>query len=283
MCPKPSASPKSSLKEGDQGPMTRTETALSKGNEQAEPLPEELHDQNQSGCPGDADEPAVAAVSPRKFFFMIAVGLGLVGLIHLTPLGDRLSFITDLDTGPLADRGGMAMVWFVSLTALLMTVGVPRLLFYAFGGLAFDFWLGLQLALLGSMLGSFLAFRAARWAGRDWLLQRFGHRKMFAKLAQTRPTATAVAMVRMLPVSNFLLNVGLSLSRVRNRDFLLGTFIGFLPQGVVACLVGSGVGDESLLGASAQIVAACVIVLLFSYWSTRKLRARRQIDQSDSP
>ncbi|NMG02078.1 hypothetical protein, partial [Azoarcus taiwanensis] len=86
---------------------------------------------------------------------------------------------------------------------------------------------------------------------------------------------TSVALVRMLPVSNMILNVGLSLSRVGNRAFLFGTLLGFMPQGVVAVLVGSGVGEEVVLRGAVQIGIAAVILVVVMVWSARRLRARK--------
>lgn len=78
----------------------------------------------------------------------------------------------------------------------------------------------------------------------------------------------------MLPASNMILNVGLALSRVGNRDFLFGTLIDFLPQGVVAVLIGSGVGEEAALRGAAQIGVAAVILVAVMVWSARRSRAR---------
>jgi uncharacterized membrane protein YdjX (TVP38/TMEM64 family) len=160
-----------------------------------------------------------------------------------------------------------AAAWFVVITVLLMAVGTPRLLFFALGGFAFGFWEGLGLALLASLIASFLVFRIARWGGREWLVNSFGHRPLFARIVSVRPTVLSVALVRCLPVSNLVINVGLALSRVRNRAFVWGTLIGFLPQGVVAVLLGSGVADDVPLEGAVQLIAAGVIALLFLVYS----------------
>lgn len=208
----------------------------------------------------------------RKLLILLAVALLLFGFLHFTALGERLHDGPELRA--LMEGGGLeAAVWFVGLTVALMAVGTPRLLFYALGGFAFGFWAGLGLSLLASLLASFIVFRAARWGGRDWLRRRFGQRLLFARIVAVQPTVLSVALVRCLPVSNLVINIGLALSRVRNRAFVWGTLIGFLPQGVVAVLLGSGVSDDVPLEGAVQLVAAGVIALLFLLYSLWRRRA----------
>lgn len=208
----------------------------------------------------------------RKLLILLGVALLLFGLLHFTALGERLQ------DGPamraLMEAGDLeAALWFIGITVLLMCIGTPRLLFYALGGVVFGFWAGLGLSLVGSLLASFIVFRVARWGGRDWLTQRFGQRRLFARIVAVQPTVLSVALVRCLPVSNLVINIGLALSRVRNRAFVWGTLIGFLPQGVVAVLLGSGVADDVPLEGAVQLVAAGAIALLFLLYSLWRRRA----------
>jgi uncharacterized membrane protein YdjX (TVP38/TMEM64 family) len=221
----------------------------------------------------------VASSGARKLLVLLVVVAAALMLLHFTPLGER---VRDWPAyyELLADGGAQAALYFVLLTAGLMAVGTPRLLFYALGGFAFGFWEGLLLSLCGSLLGSFIAFRTVRWGGRGWLAARFGHRRFLRYVVATQPTVWSVALIRFLPVSNAVLNVGLALSRTGNRAFLLGTLIGFLPQGVVAALVGSGMADGRAWEGSMQFgaVAGVVVVLLvcsvqLARWSLRRQRA----------
>lgn len=207
----------------------------------------------------------------RKLLGLLALAAGLFALMHLTPWGER---VRDWPAyyELLADGSPRAALYFVLLTASLMAIGMPRLLFYALGGFAFGFWEGLALSLCGSLLGSFIAFRVARWGGREWLTERFGERRFFRRVVGTRPSAWAVALVRFLPISNAVINLGLALSRVGNGAFLAGTLIGFLPQGVIAVLVGSGVADDVAWEGAAQLAVAGGLVVLMSVWTLHRRR-----------
>lgn len=220
------------------------------------------------------DGRAAATRGLRKLAALLTVAALLFGLVHFTPLGERLRDLPAM--GALMHSGGVeAAIWFFGITVLLMMVGMPRLIFYALAGFVFGFEVGLLLALAASMLASFAVFRAARWGGRDWLVQRFGARPLFARIVAVQPTVLSVALVRCLPVSNIILNVALALSTVGTRAFLLGTLIGFLPQGLIAALIGSGVSEYTPLQGAVQLAAAGVIALLFLCFSLRRNRANR--------
>lgn len=212
--------------------------------------------------------------SARKLLIFLAFAIPLFVLLQFSPLGERLRDWQAMQA-LMAGGGVEAGLIFVFVTAGLMALGTPRLLFYVLAGFVFDFWLGLLLALIGSMLGSFIAFRVARWAGRDWLLRRFGHRPVFARVMRTRPTVMAVCLVRCLPVSNAIINLALAVSTVKNRVFLLGTVLGFLPQGVIAVLIGAGVADDVAWEGAAQLSVALALVVAIMYFARRWRTARR--------
>lgn len=211
----------------------------------------------------------VARQSSGKLLILLGAGVAILLLMHYTPLGDRVRDRAAISA--LVDEGGIeAATYFVLLTAALMAVGTPRLPFYALGGFAFGIINGLLLSVCGSLLGSFLMFRAARWSGRSWLLQRYGTKPAFRRVTDTQPSAVAVALVRMLPISNALINIGLSLSRVGNRNFLFGTALGFLPQGIIATLVGAGIADEALWEVGLPLALAAALLALILVWTSRR-------------
>lgn len=218
-----------------------------------------------------------ARVGSRKLVLIVLLAALLFGLFRLTPLGERVQDWPALYE-MLAGGDAQAGLWFVLLTVVLMSVGTPRLLFYALGGFAFGFWVGLGLSLLGSLIASWLVFRAARWGGRDWLRGRFGGHRLFARIVAMRPTALSVALVRCLPLSNIVINIALAMSRVRSHAFVVGTVIGFLPQGVVATLVGSGVADDVAWEGAAQLSAAALIALSLLAWTAWQRRRRGEAE-----
>lgn len=215
----------------------------------------------------------VATNTSRKLLVLLGIGAILLYVFNFTPLGRQ---IRDWDTlvAIFKTQDLRGEIYFVVISTLLTAAGVPRLLFYALGGFAFGFWEGLAWSLCSSLLGSFMAFRIARWGSRTWLIEHFGKRRFFNRIAHAEPTITSVALMRMLPVSNVLINFGLALSQAGNRAFLLGSLVGFLPQGIVAVIIGSGIAKEVPWAGALQIGGAGILLVCLFAWSKRQ-RSRR--------
>lgn len=207
----------------------------------------------------------------HKLLTLLVIGAVLLAIIHATPLGQK---VRDWDTLAELFKGGgfRADAYFILISSSLMMLGVPRLLFCALGGFAFGFWEGLLWSMVSSLIGSYAAFLSARWGARDWLAARFGNRRFFGRIVHTKPTTASVILVRMLPVSNAFINFGLALSNVGSKAFLLGSLIGFLPQGFVAVLIGSGMATDVPWAGVAQIGIATVLLLAAIFWKSRHRR-----------
>jgi uncharacterized membrane protein YdjX (TVP38/TMEM64 family) len=235
---------------------------------------------NPADQPLDADDDApvpdidqVARNTSRKLLTLLVVGAALLLLIHTTPFGAHVRNWDSL--AELFKSGGIkAEFYYVVISSFLIMVGTPRLLFCALGGFAFGFWGGLFWSLCSSLIGSFLAFRAARWGGRAWLTEHLGKRRFFSRIVHAEPTVASVTLIRMLPVSNGIINVGMALSRVDNRAFLLGSLLGFLPQGVVAVIIGSGMAEDVPWMGAAQLAVAGVLLIAVLIWTSRQRRKR---------
>ena len=221
-----------------------------------------------------ADLEQVAQTTSRKLLILLAIGALILLLIHATPFGEQFR---NWDALAHSFEGGgiKAELYFVLISSILMMFGAPRLLFCGLAGFAFGFWEGLFWSLGSSLIGSFMAFRAARWGGKDWLTERFGHRRFFGRIVHSKPTVASVFAMRMLPVSNAIINVGLALSHVGDRAFLLGSLLGFLPQGIVAVIIGSGMATDVPWMGAAQIGLAGAVLLVTFLWTARKHRKRR--------
>jgi uncharacterized membrane protein YdjX (TVP38/TMEM64 family) len=196
----------------------------------------------------------------RRLLILLLVASAMFALFYFTPVG---AIVHDVQALRAYLRGDdlWAELTFAAMAAGLVSIGAPRLIFYGIGGLAFGFWQGLILAQLGSLLGSFITFYAVRHGGRDWLLKRFGHHRFVGKAFRIRSSIKAVVLIRQLPLHSLVITGGLALSEVSARIFLLGSFIGFLPQGVIATLISSGIVAEKATESVGKLVIAAVILL----------------------
>ncbi|MDR2238980.1 MAG: VTT domain-containing protein [Zoogloeaceae bacterium] len=197
----------------------------------------------------------------RRLLWMLAVAVAAFGLLYFTPAGAIVRDIHHLRAW-LAGDDLWAEASYAAIVIALVALGVPRLTFYVLGGLAFGFWQGLLLAQIGAVTGSWLTFWAVRHGGRAWLARRLGDHRLFGRALHARSSVKAVVLIRQLPLTSIMINGGLALSEVSARVFLIGTFIGYLPQGIVAALIGSGVVDEKAMDGIGKLVAAGIALLL---------------------
>lgn len=102
-----------------------------------------------------------------------------------------------------------------------------------------------------------------------------------SELLTSPPRLAGVALLRVLPLSNLLLNIAFALSQVRTRDFLCGSLLGFLPQGVIAVLMGSGIHTQLTEGSGTSyfipfILPSLAFVLLLFLVRRKYLAARAE-------
>jgi len=226
---------------------------------------------------GPEDDIELESVAPgfskelRRLLLLLAAAAAAFCLFYFTPLGELTRDIHKLRAF-LAGDDWWAELAYALIVVVLVALGAPRLIFYVLGGLAFGFWHGLLLAQAGAVTGSWLTFCAVRKGGRGWLQQRFGGHRFVGKAFRVRSSVKAVVMIRQLPLTSVMINGGLALSQVSARVFLLGTFIGYLPQGIIAALIGSGVVDEQAMDGVGKLVAAGIVLMVgaFLLWHWRK-------------
>jgi uncharacterized membrane protein YdjX (TVP38/TMEM64 family) len=229
-------------------------------------------------------EPAPAEAAPvseaywsragRKLLVLAAFAVFCLVLLHFTGLKEYLRNVHQLKE-QLRLLGLWGPAVFCAASAALVALGAPRLVFCALGGLAFGFVQGLIWSQLGTLLGSYLTFCFARWGGRDWAQAKLARMeaKRFKSLLKN-PSALSVFFIRQLPVGGLFINLFLGLTRVGTGPFLLGSFLGFLPEAVVVTLIGSGLGKDSVSRAWLQILVAlaCAVLVL----SVSLLRKKKQ-------
>lgn len=175
----------------------------------------------------------------------------------------------------LAAAGWAAPLLFFAGSTLLTALGLPRLLTCTLGGWVFGFAWGFALSHLASLCGAYSHFLLARFSTPASLLRRFP--KLKALSVPAGRGWWSVLLVRQLPIAGLYNDILLGWSPVRHRDFLIGSFLGFLPLGVTATLVGAGAihADLNQLGRYLAIAAIAFLVLNFSLkWAVARIRVR---------
>lgn len=194
---------------------------------------------------------------------LIAV-IGCSFLIYSMPLKDVLNQSHQIKLW-LAETGYAAPAVFTLATALLTTIGMPRLLLCTLAGVVFGFTWGFILSHFGTVLGAYGTFIFARWSGREYVQQRFPKIIALSKSSQARGWRSVLFM-RQMPISGLYNDILLGLSSVSHCDFWIGTALGFLPLGVTATLAGAGAiqADMSHLAQYLGIAAGAFFLLTLS-------------------
>ena len=180
------------------------------------------------------------------------------------------------DIRPWFDSVGMAAPAVFTLTATLLTaIGMPRLIFCALGGMLFGGAWGFLWSHLGTVLGAYLAFVVARSTSRDYLLARYPRLQILAGKIRDQ-SWWSVILVRQMPISGLYNDILLALSPVSHSAFWAGTILGFLPLGVTATLIGSGMMQADIGHMTAYLASAAVALLgLGTVWNWLAARARK--------
>lgn len=209
------------------------------------------------------------------------VALLLLGayLIYLLPYQDLPVWVNRI--GELAaELGWYGPVGFGLITALLVAVGVPRLLMTGVAAAMFGIWIGLASTLLGSLLGVYITFALVRWGGREAGLARWPQLRKYT-VPLSRQGILPVLLCRQLPLSSFFINVLLGLTEVRIRDFLLGSLIGFLPAAVPTALIGAGLMQGDLAATLRYVMVGLVLLIGLGVFSRRLLRSAGKKRQAE--
>jgi uncharacterized membrane protein YdjX (TVP38/TMEM64 family) len=213
--------------------------------------------------PIEGDSPGAGAAHQAVKAALLLAALFAAGVaIYASPLRRHLPNLRLLPD-QIRALGILAPFVFVSGTAALVSVGVPRLLFCPIGGMVFGFWFGILYSLAGTLLGYYGVFLFVRWGGREFVRQ---HMRKWSRLEQLikRRGIPAVILARQIPVHGMVLNLVLGLSPVRHRDFLIGTAIGLIPETVPCTLIGRGMLHASVAQCVTYITLA--VVLLAGVW-----------------
>lgn len=207
----------------------------------------------------EAWQPSTKTRPTFKAAMLVALVVCGTLIIFLLPVREQFGRLHEIRSSHLmVSLGWAAPLFFTAAAAVLVAIGVPRLLVYPVGGMAFGAWQGLLWAQVGSMLGAYATFLFVRWSGREFILRTFPSLSRYTEFCR-RSGIVSVVLSRQLPIPGFFMSLLLGLTSLTHFDFLLGTCVGFLPAAVPATLVGTGFtvisAEESTLYTLVAIIA----------------------------
>ena len=142
--------------------------------------------------------------------------------------------------------GALAPFVFIVIYVVAVQFFMPSIPFMLSAGLMFGARWGFVYVLIGSMLGATISFAIARKLGEPFVdrFLRGSHKKLatFEERLMRRYGWLTVIVLRVAPIFPFpVANYGLGLTRVRLRDYLIGTFLGIIPATFVFVSFGNAV------------------------------------------
>jgi uncharacterized membrane protein YdjX (TVP38/TMEM64 family) len=167
---------------------------------------------------------------------------------------------------------------FVLLGGGLIAAGLPRLWASAVGGIIYGAFMGTLLSLFASILGASITYGAGRSVLAGVLERRMGNTLDLWRIRFQENAFWWTLYGRLFPFSNStLMSLLCGSCRISYRDFILGSFLGFIPLSVVFATFGSG----GVKGNIWQIGIATVLLAL-SMFTRRLLGKWFPITKSDS-
>jgi uncharacterized membrane protein YdjX (TVP38/TMEM64 family) len=166
----------------------------------------------------------------------------------------------------------------VAAFVVLGILMVPVLLLITATGIAFGPWLGSIYAFAGAITSASVGFMFGRLAGQR-RIERVGGRKVGDISRKIERNGTlAVYVIRKIPLPFLFSNLVIGASRVRYRDFLLGSLLGLGP--IVIALAGFGYHlTRTLEDPSPEkiaLAAAFLVVPLTIAWIVNRVLRRRR-------
>jgi len=138
-------------------------------------------------------------------------------------------------------------IWAPLLFIIIYTIGtifIPATPFMIIAGILFGFKFGVVYMFIGSLLSAILVFHTSRKFGKSWVEKILEHRYL-AHLNEYNQKLESEAfwhiiILRTTPIMPFnALSILLGVSKVKTRDYVIGTAIGFLPSAMLTVYLGT--------------------------------------------
>ena len=130
-------------------------------------------------------------------------------------------------------------------------------------GIAWGFWIGLLLSLIGALFGSILTYFLAKYLGTDALRLIFGQDKLdqLTEKLDSKAGITAVFLIYLIPgLPKDLCNYAAGVSQIKLKPFLIVSMVGRTPGMIASLLIGKHL---SLGSYHIAVIIAIIAGILF--------------------
>ncbi|MEN8904979.1 MAG: TVP38/TMEM64 family protein [Clostridiales bacterium] len=200
-------------------------------------------------------------------YIKILLLLGIVMVVFLSPLKNYLNiekltlYIKELRDKPFAEL----------IYVLIYIVGVifalPGFVLTIIAGSIFGFWKALLLVTLAANVGCHLTFLISRFLGKDFFERFIKSKGYIDRMSDNieKKGFKVMLYLRIMPIVPFnIVNYVSGLTKIKYRDYTLGTFVGMFPATIVYIILSYTVFDtkNNQIGIIASISAIIVFTIL---------------------
>lgn len=180
-------------------------------------------------------------------------------ILRLEVEGSRMPFVSAL-----------VLIFLKTISAPLGVPGTPLTLLS--GAIFNNFW-GTLVALIGNTAGAVLAFLLSRYILRDYVQNKFLSKYPKIKEYETRLEKRGlitVAVLRLIPLFPFnVLNFVLGVTKIKFKDYLIGSFVGMIPGAFVFVSLGGSLSALDPMNITLSILGIFALIYL-GKWYERK-------------
>jgi uncharacterized membrane protein YdjX (TVP38/TMEM64 family) len=220
-------------------------------------------------------------LTPRTVVGALLLTAAVVGLYFAPNADTAWTFAKEqLDTWQVwADAHfTLAVLAYLAVYVGILTLPIPLAAVVAMvGGAIFGPWRGTAVLSVGGITAATLSFVLARYLLYDWVERTFGHRLTRLKAGVARDGGLYVFALRWMPVIPFfVINMGLAVTPVPLRTYVLVSWPAMLPFAAAYAIAGSQIAGlesprDAINPAFLVAVSAVAFVPLLLKWAVRRM------------
>ena len=207
----------------------------------------------------------------KSLCFFILLFVLLILIIYKKDEIFNLLLVRDVNsiTDFVGSFGFLSFLAFIILVIIEVVVApIPSIVLYAVGGILFGTVLGGTGALIGNIIGAWIAFTIARRYGRQAFEKKINKRrlKQFDRFSRKYGSHT-IFFLRINPItSSDIFSYLAGFTKMNIRQFILGTISGLAPLIYIQSYLGGSVIKDNPLLTKIFIILSIAYVAVFFYW-----------------
>lgn len=160
--------------------------------------------------------------------------------------------------------------FFTLAGSILIAVGFPRTIFCIIAGMLYNLWAGILIGQIAALGGAYVTYFLSGKLARPFFQKKIvGHIGFINNFSRYNPVVF-VALLRQTPVPGIVTNSISGAMGISPLNFLIGSFIGFLPQSVIFCLFGNSVNNNFMLHISIAFILFLIMIIGIKIYLNRK-------------